>query len=282
MKAMVDPLPTFLRRFLKSSALRVLSTATVSTLIALPFTACGEDEITGPGGLAVISVPFQFVEDATGKTGFRLIGINGNVTVIGLSTGETFTVSGFRQVQNCSRSQAEAQIDDLQVDVDVTATEILVQTIQPVNTDPCSLVVQYDLTVPERLFGQIINVNGEVSIEDLDEGVSVVNVNGLVTLEDVEDDVTVRLTNGDIVADARISGDEEIDLLTVNGNVGLTIPTTTNALLSIALANGTISVSNLTITNQTSTTNTLNGTLGTGEGLVILRTTNGNITLTGV
>jgi hypothetical protein len=266
----------------RSATLRVIQAATVSMLVTIPFTACDEDTIIGLDGDAVISVPFQVVEDATGRTGFTLIGVNGGITITGLSQGETFTVSGFRRVQNCSQAQAEVLIEDLQVQVSATATEVIVQTIQPGNTDPCTLVVDYELTVPERLFGQIINVNGEISIEGLDEGLSVVNTNGLVTLDDVEDDVTVRLTNGDIVADARISGDEEIDLQTVNGNVGLTIPVTTDALLSIALANGTINVSDLTITNETSTSTTLTGTLGTGEGTIILRTTNGNITLTGV
>ena len=107
------------------------------------------------------------------------------------------------------------------------------------------------------------------------------NVNGQVTLDEVEDDVLVRLTNGGIAADLRIEDDEAIDLLTVNGNVDLAIPTSTNALLSIALANGTISVTNLTVSNQSSSNTTLNGTLGTGEGAITLRTTNGNISLLG-
>jgi hypothetical protein len=282
MQSMDTIVPSFFPRLLKfRPSLRFLATTTVATLIALPFTACGDDPV-GPNGNSVISVPFEFVEDATGKTGFQLTGVNGNVTVTGLSQGETFTVSGFRRVQNCSQSAAETWIDQLQVEVRPTATTIVIETDQPQNTNPCSLVVDYELTVPERLFGQIVNVNGDITVEELDEGLSVVNVNGTVTLDDVEDDVTVVNVNGNIEADARINNDESIDLLTVNGAVDLTIPTTTNALLSIALANGSYSVSNLTITNQVSTETSLTGTLGTGEGTIILRTTNGNISLTGV
>ena len=69
--------------------------------------------------------------------------------------------------------------------------------------------------------------------------------------------------------------------MTVNGSIDLTIPTTTDAELSIALTNGIITVSNLTIDGAVTTPTSVSGTLGTGEGSLILRTTNGNITLRG-
>jgi DUF4097 and DUF4098 domain-containing protein YvlB len=250
-------------------------------LLALPYTACGDDA-TGPDGDAVISLPFEFVEDATGRIGFQLTGVNGTINVTGLSEGETFTVSGFRQIRECSQSAAEAWIDQLEVLVTPTPTTIIIQTDQPHNTSPCNLVVDYELTIPERLVGQIINVNGTITVDGLDERIFVTNVNGNVTLEDIEDDATVRLTNGNIVADVQIGDRESIDLLTVNGNVDLDIPTFTNALLSITVANGSIVVSNLTVQNEVSTATSLSGTLGTGEGTIILGTTNGNISLTGV
>ncbi|MDH3734183.1 MAG: hypothetical protein OEU54_11640, partial [Gemmatimonadota bacterium] len=189
----------------------------LAALCSVAIGGCG-DSTTGPDVITVISVPFDFSEDASAVDAFRLIGVNGSVVVIGRSTGETFSVSGFRRVQNCTESQAESYIDDLQVDVVVAAAEILVQTLQPVSTAPCSLLVDYELSVPERLFARIFNVNGSILVEDMDEGVDVTNVNGLVTLDDVEDDVTVRLTNGNILANAHISDDEAIDLLTVNGS----------------------------------------------------------------
>lgn len=282
MKIMSDSSSGLLgRRVHAARTLRLIRSVTVSALVALSAVSCGDDFI-GPGGTFVVSVPFEFLEDATGRTGFRLTGVNGRIDVVGRSQGEGFTVRGFRRVQNCSQSLAEARIDDVQVDVSTTANEILVQTIQPLNSSPCTLVVDYELSVPERMLALIFNVNGEVSIRDLDQGLSVTSVNGRVVLDDVEDDVSVRLTNGSIEADVRLNGDHAIDLQTVNGRVDLTIPATSDATLSIALVNGAIRLFNLTVANPLITPTSLSGIIGTGQGSIVLRTTNGDIVLTGV
>jgi len=253
----------------------------VLTLFAPVLAACGGDGPFGPGGVFSISVPFDYTLDATGRTGLRLTGVNGTIVIAGQSVDESVMIQGFRRVRDCGRSSAEELIDQLEVDVQETATEIVVQTIQPNLTAPCSLIVDYELTVPGRLVGQVVNINGTITVDDLSEGIDVTNVNGNIDLRDVEGETTVRLTNGSIDAGLRIEGTEEIDLLTVNGEIDLTVPTTTDADLSIALANGTIRVTNLTVANQTITPVSLTGTLGTGVGAIILRTTNGDITIRG-
>jgi DUF4097 and DUF4098 domain-containing protein YvlB len=258
----------------------VLGTFTFTVLAALPFVACSDD-LVDPGGDAVISIPFSFERDATGRTGYQLTGVNGTITITGSSQGEAVLVNGFRRVRDCSQSAADALIGQFQVEVTETATHIVIRTDQPVDASGCNLVVDYDLTVPERLMGTIVSVNGVIAVDDVDGGLDITSINGTVELADVEDDTRVRLTNGTIQGNIRISDEEEIDLLTVNGSIDLTIPTTTDAELSIALANGIITVSNLTIDGAVTTSTSVSGTLGTGEGSIILRTTNGNITLRG-
>jgi len=251
-------------------------------LLAPALFACGGDGLFGPGGGPfTISEAFDYALDATGRTGFSLTGVSGTIVVEGQSVDESVAIQGFRRVRDCGRSAAEALIDQLEVDVRETATEIVVETIQPNFTSPCSLIVDYELTVPARLVGQLVNINGTITVDGLDDGIDVTNVNGDVLLSDIEGETVVRLTNGSIDADVRIEGTEEIDLLTVNGRVDLTVPADTDADLSIALANGTIRVTNLTVANETITPVSLTGTLGTGEGTIILRTTNGDITIRG-
>jgi hypothetical protein len=245
--------------------------ATVSVL-----GAC--EDAVGPGD--EIREPFADQLDATARLAFQLVGVNGRITV---ATGqeETVVVTGFRRVHGCTRSEAERWLEALEVRIEERGEVILIRAVQPVETIPCNLEVAYDLTVPERFVGQIVNVNGDIQVDGLGGGTSVVNVNGNVTLEGLLAPVQVALTNGNIVVGATIPGADAIDLSTVNGNVALTVPAETNAALTATLANGVIQVFNLILSDEVSTPTSLTGTLGTGEGEIGLRTTNGNITATG-
>jgi DUF4097 and DUF4098 domain-containing protein YvlB len=249
-------------------------------ILTVPTAGC-EESMLGPGGDGVIDEPFTFLRDAAGVTSFRLTGVNGDVTVTGQSVGDAFVATGSRRIEGCSQEAAEEWIDELEVRVTMTAEEITVETLQPVDTSPCTLVVDYELRVPDRLIGEIVNVNGRIDISGLRQGVAVTNVNGPVTLEDVEGSTTVLLTNGNITASLAIDGEETIDLLTVNGGIDLSIPMATSATLSAILVNGSISVSNLTLFDVSSTQTSLTATLGDGLGEVVLRTTNGGIAVTG-
>lgn len=241
--------------------------------------SCGD--ALGPEDV-VRSEPYESLRDATGRTGFHVIGVNGSITVTAGAQGEAFHISGVRQVRGCSRNQADSWFDDLQVEVTETARSILIRTLQPQDTGPCTLEVDYQLTMPARLAGEVVGVNGEITVTGLDQGVSVTLVNGPVALEDVERGTTVRLTNGSITAALVPTGADRVDLLTVNGGIDLQIPASTGAELTATVTNGTISITNLTVSNQVSTGTAITGTIGTGEGELVLRTTNGSIALTGV
>ena len=89
------------------------------------------------------------------------------------------------------------------------------------------------------------------------------------------------MTNGNIDAGMSLPLNERIDLATVNGNVNLTIPTSTSAQFSASVTFGTVRVSNLNLKGGTSTTQAKSGTLGDGEGTIALRSSIGDITVTG-
>jgi len=246
--------------------------------------ACDGDngDLTGPCCDAEASASFNFQLDATGRVQFRLIGVNGRMLVTGVSAGEQFIVRGERRVESSSQADAEARLNDLQVDITETANEIVVRTVQPTNTGGRNFTVDYELLVPERLVANITNVNGEITVDDFDSGAFVTNVNGLVIVRDIEGDTAVSLVNGNIDAELRIEDDGSIDLVNVNGNIDLDIPVDTDAQLSATLANGTITVINLVVQNQVSSPTSLTGTLGDGDGTIRLESTNGSITITGV
>lgn len=230
---------------------------------------------------AVIREPFSYQFDASAYTGLRLVGVNGSVTVMDGDRDNSIRVTGFRAVRDCSLSEAEEWIDNLEVRMNDSAQTIVVQTVQPQHTGPCNLEVEYELIVPARFSADIANVNGEVQIRGLSGGSFVANVNGNVGFQDLTAPVGVFLTNGNITGRAVITGAAGLHMLTVNGNVELTIPTSSNAVLTATLTNGSIRVANLPLSGVVSTGTRLTGTLGTGDAEIRLQTTNGNITAAG-
>ncbi|HSM17075.1 MAG TPA: DUF4097 family beta strand repeat-containing protein [Gemmatimonadales bacterium] len=247
--------------------------------------ACGDstgtdDQVQNQNFVAEEALQFDL--DATGRTTFRVEGINGNIDVVGAAGTEIFTVRGERQVWSESVVDAQDYLDRLEVVITETVDEILIRTVQPQNTGGRNLVVNYVLTVPERLATRLVNVNGNVTVRQVLGSVTIDDVNGNVTLDDLSGSVDVVLVNGNIACQAVIVATGTIDLETVNGNVTLDIPQNTSAEFAAHLVNGTITTSNLVFQNVTGGPTSLIGTLGNGQGMIDLRTVNGNILARGV
>jgi DUF4097 and DUF4098 domain-containing protein YvlB len=211
----------------------------------------------------VVQETFSYSLPEAGHTGLRLEGINGSVTITGTGSAQSITVAGERFVGSYSRADAEAHLQDLEVQIDDRGSEILVKTIQPPESHGRSYVVEYEITVPNDL---------EIFVQ---------NLNGGVRLEGIHGSTYVDLVNGEI--DGRISLPVEgvAELSIVNGTVRLDIPASTSARFSASVVNGNIDVSGLTLHDSTSTRQSLQGTLGNGRGRIALGVVNGNIRVTG-
>jgi predicted RNA-binding protein len=258
------------------------------TLIAALAIGCGDSSGPSSGGqvgnqnfLAEVSLNIDL--DATARTTFRVEGINGNIDVVGVAGTETFMIRGERQVWSESVADAQDYLDRLEVVITELGNEILIRTVQPSNTGGRNLVVNYQLSVPARLIARLVNLNGNVTARLMDDDVTVNNTNGNVTLDDILGDQNVMLVNGNVESQTPVLAQGGvIDLETVNGNVVLDIPQNTSAQFTANLVNGTISVSGLLFQGPVSSTPTsLTGTLGGGQGIIDLRTVNGNIQASG-
>ena len=245
---------------------------------ALGLSACNGDLFSG-GQQA--QEEFFFEEDATGRTEFRLEGINGNIDVIAESGTDDLVVGGFRRVRSSSLADAREQLERLQVDVRVEGDAIVIRTEQPSDTEGRTFEVEYNLIVPERLEGDIRNVNGNILIASMDDDVEVITTNGNITLQDHFGSAEVTSTNGNLSAAVTISLGGEIDMNTVNGNIDLDIPASTSATFSAKLANGSITTSGLSLDDAQSTPVSLTGILGDGDGEIDIETVNGNIAVRG-
>lgn len=224
---------------------------------------------------------FRHVIAAENRFRLRLDGISGDIDVAADPAATDVTIEGDRTVGSESVADAERHLDNLDVRVETSATEVHVSTIQPEHTLGRSYTVEYRITVPSSFRSTITNVNGSVVVRGTSGRVEVTHVNGDVTLRDVEADVDVNLVNGliDAEVDPPLAG--RVELTNVNGNVLLSVPAAISADVTASVTNGSISVSNLSILDPISTSRTLRGTLGAGDGVIELVTVNGNITLRG-
>ncbi len=250
--------------------------------VSLLLLACVDNQtVFGPCCSASAEETFSLQADAAGRTQFRLTGINGTVTIVGVSNTQTVLIKGIRRVEAGSQADADESLALLQVDVSQTAAQVSVRTTQPQNTQNRNFVVEYEVTLPAGLSVLITNVNGNVTVTGVANTVLVVNTNGNVVLEEITASADVDLVNGNI--DARVTPPAAgfVTLGSVNGNVTLDVPIDVSAELSMTLTNGTLSVFNLDVQNQTSSSRNLTGTLGAGNGEIVLTTTNGNLSITG-
>ncbi len=251
--------------------------------------ACSDSGPTSPGGVSGNVSNTSFVAEAsfssdvpvTNQSRLTLRGINSNIAIRGGSDSDSVLISGMRRVRSESPSDAQANLELLEVRVTEMGEEIVVQTIQPEDSGGRSFEVDYTITPPQSLEVSVTNVNGGVAVDNISAAVTVVNVNGEVDLRNVSGGAAVELVNGQIDATATLPRAGTIELTLVNGNVELEIPRATSAELAATVSNGTITLSDLTLENRTETPTSLRGTLGDGDATITLTTVNGTIRIAG-
>jgi DUF4097 and DUF4098 domain-containing protein YvlB len=188
---------------------------------------------------------FSYKVELTGQTSFRLEGINGSVDVKSVSGTNQVIVTGEKVVGSDSYQDAADHLKYISIDIDEFTDELLVKTLQPKFSDGRGYNVNYTISVPASL------------------------------------NLTVKNVNGKITGKTSVPSNGTVDMTLSNGSIELNIPQRTSSDFSASLVNGSISVQNLTLKNKVETKRSVQGTLGAGEGLITLRTTNGNITAFG-
>lgn len=213
---------------------------------------------------------FFFEVDVENRTRLRLQAINSEIGITGVIGANTVTITGVKRVGSDSLQDAEQRLEDLDVDVQALATEIIVTTDQPLATGGRRFEVDYTIALPKNFQIQVDNVNGIVMIEAIENDVTVNNVNGTVTLADIVGNALVDIVNGTIDSEVTLPLNGVIDLSTDNGNIDLAIPVNTSAQFSAVVNIGSITISNLVLQNEVITPTSRSGTLGTGQGTITL------------
>ncbi|WP_436930196.1 DUF4097 family beta strand repeat-containing protein [Halosimplex halobium] len=219
---------------------------------------------------------------------------SGDVT---LSTGDGDAVTG--TVRKESRS-GEGALDEVTVEGRVADGRLVVATER--SNPNANVTVSLDLSVPEGLaVAEARTSNGDVDADGVAGDGTYRSENGDVTVTGVDGFVTVRSTNGDVDASdvdgldgaATTNGDVRVDVpalrgdatcRSTNGDVTAAVADDLSATVTLATSNGDAATESVSLRVDSSGDRRIEGRLGDGdpEHALELRSTNGDVTLTGL
>lgn len=275
--------------------LLILSLALISSCIVSPDT---EDEHRDNKYTA--SKEFSYNVDITTQNQLLLNAINGTIEISGVTEADSIKVWGEMMVDSDTKEDAENSLENLSVTISKTESRIEIETQQPSKTYGRNYLVFYHILIPRTWKVMVNSVNGPIYISNIHNEVKSTSTNGDCIIENIVGDVTTvlingtmrlwnlsgdlygSLTNGSINSKIQLPVNGFCKLHTVNGEISLSIPTSTSADFSAQVQNGIISIKNLTIHTSTSSSKSVIGRIGDGEGNIELTTVNGNIIVSGI
>ncbi len=231
-------------------------------------------------GLAVADVreeeQFTFELDSGGR--FSLENVNGGITVVGGDGNEVIVIA---------RKKADNQkgLDGIEILIDASSTSISIDTKLPKNKgwfggNTEGAQVTYEVSLPATTnLDSISSVNGGVEIRGVFGEIEAETVNGGVDVEDISSDASLETVNGSITARvSSLTGDQRLQLETVNGRINVSIPENSDVTLSAETVNGSINADDFGIeADKGLIGRSLRGTVGDGSARLSADTVNGGV-----
>lgn len=254
-------------------------------LASISLASCFHDDDGNAGSVPIFEAKesFSFEVAAGNHTQLNIQGVNGEITITGESAVDSVMITGIKLVQSTiSTEDAQVHLQELEVDWKSLVNEVSVETIQPKDTVDRNYRIDYTITLPTYFQIQVESVNGIVTLDSIENDVTVRMANANVALMNIQGSAMVTLANGTIESEVVLPLNGTIDLGVAIGDIHLTIPVNTSAEFSASVLNGSINVStNLVFQNVVKTSTSLSGTLGSGQGMISLMTI-GDIRVTGI
>jgi DUF4097 and DUF4098 domain-containing protein YvlB len=228
-----------------------------------------------------------------GDTSVAVANRNGDVRV---ERGESTEL----EVEVVERTRFDPSLFD-GVGVEGTTEEGVFTVATTYDRDPLAGRVRVDLTVrlPEpNPLSSASTQNGDAVVEGVTGDATVETVNGDAEAHDVAGYVTLRSSNGDTVARATTgvdgaettNGEVDVEVLAIrdetalrstNGDVAALLASDLEATIDARTANGEVEVAGLELGDRRQTARQLSGDLNGGGPTLRLRTTNGDVELSG-
>jgi hypothetical protein len=219
---------------------------------------------------------------AVGEQGtLEVRAINGPVEIWGMQEEGTVLVWGERRVGSESIADAEVHLRELRVNTESSRYHVSIETEQPDQADGRDYKVSYQIRVPTGWQVKTHQVNGEIEAKSLVGDLSLDLTNGEMFLSDIAANVSAHLVNGTISGEVTLPPHGSCRLGAINGEMELTIPQETSALLSAEVISGSVSVSGLELHDTQNTPTAIHGALGSGNGTIELEAINGTIMVRG-
>jgi hypothetical protein len=243
--------------------------------------ACDDDGVEGPDNR--FSAQDTFVYDVTkaSRRELNIQAVNGSITVTGSPGAAAVSIFAITRVEAASQADADARISQIEVEVDSTVDAVLIETLQPTNTEGRNYIVDYEISCPPDLQVAAAYANGSTIVRDLGNSVSIGAANSEVTLDNHSGSAMVGMANGSVDARITMPPGGLIGVTTGNGEIDLAIPLSTSAQFLAETANGGVTVVGLNLQGGVVEPNKVTGTLGDGNGTISLIVSNGTIYVEG-
>ncbi|HYW50797.1 MAG TPA: DUF4097 family beta strand repeat-containing protein [Gemmatimonadaceae bacterium] len=146
------------------------------------------------------------------------------------------------------------------------------------SNDRISVVIR--VRVPEGVKAYARSTNGSIAMEGLTSEIDASTTNGNVNVRTSGGVVNARTTNGSITASlGAFDGGQPMSFTTTNGSVTVYAPPSLSADIDISTTNGRLSSDFPLTINGEFRKNAIRGTLGQGGPSLVVRSTNGSVSL---
>ena len=228
-------------------------------LSALLIYSCDEDSVSSFTYDAEVDETYTY--NVTTQTELVVLNTNGNINITGSDTTTNLYCFVTKKVESkVSESDAQSHLSAIDISIEGNTDNFNIEVDNP-NNDDRNYIITLTIIIPNN-FNHLLTLG-----------------NGNITVNSTTKKLMGYLGNGNFIADATLSDTCLAEISFGNGNLDITIPGDTNALLTASVGNGNISNNGLNFQNQQLSNNRFSGTLGNSAGRILLSLGNGNITM---
>ena len=127
--------------------------------------------------------------------------------------------------------------------------------------------------------GTVRTSNGKIVLDNVSGDFKIVTSNGGVTITQATGSFDVETSNGRIEFDGQLASGTSNKMKTSNGSVEIKLQGTPSLELDASTSNGSIDTEYPILTSSPGDKNRLVGTIGTGEAVLLVRTSNGSVVI---
>ena len=232
----------------------------------------------------VVSVPMAAAQDETERVAktvpisasgtLRLKNFSGHVTIVAADRNDV----AIEAVRKAPRER----LDRIRLDIQADGKDVVIEANKRADADRHEKVVQtdFDIQVPRRVLLDVSVFSSAVSVTGVEGRLDIHGFSGRVVLTGATGQVKVKTFSGAVQIDlARGTDRPDIDVDTFSGAIGLTVPDSAKASVSISTFSGNIE-SDVPLTFQSKTKRELKASLnGGGPNTVSMKTFSGSVSL---